>query len=183
MHGFTLVELLITTVLTSVLLFWGAQGLPELVGDKRANAALYQLRATISYARHAAITHQAHVIMCPTAQQRCNRRDTWHLGITVFIDRNRNNKLDPTDDILSQTARHAHGRLYWRAFRRRSYLLFTPRGFTDWQNGHFLYCPNNGKPELTRQLVLNVAGRTYSSRDSNGDGVHEDIKGKNLVCT
>ena len=153
-----------------------------MIAGKRSDAALNTLRATINYARHEAIVTNRHVVVCPRGEYGCGPRDSWHRGAIVFADADRNGAFNGADVMLSQTTAIKSGRIYWRAFRSRSYLLFNPRGVTDWQNGHLLYCPGDRNPRYARQLVLNVTGRTYASRDTDGDGVHEDVRGRDLRC-
>ena len=73
-------------------------------------------------------------------------------------------------------------RFYWRSFRNRSYLMIRPSGLTDWQNGNFLYCPESGDPRLARQIVINAQARVRHARDSDGDGIVEDARGRAVVC-
>jgi len=186
MRGFSLLELLAALAILAVLAGMALVYMPEFVAAKRSDAALRSLRVMINFARHAAIVRGHTVIVCPRQQQAsgtgCGPRNTWHHGALVFADYDGNHRLDTNDEELGRSEPMVSGRVYWRAFRSRSYLVFTPRGFTDWQNGHLLYCPHEGQPRLARQLVLNVTGRTYPSRDSNGDGVHEDVRGRPLRC-
>lgn len=160
--------------------------MPEFVAAKRSAAALNNIRIVINFARHAAIVRGHSVVVCPrhlpAVNPRCGPRNSWHQGILVFADYDGNHAFTAGDKMLSQTEPLDSGRIYWRAFRSRSYLVFTARGSTDWQNGHLLYCPDNGDPRMARQLVLNVTGRTYPSRDDNGDGIHEDVRGRALRC-
>ena len=188
MRGYTVIELVLMLAVVAGLTHLATSNLPEWVARHRADSSLQGLRSTINFARHAAIVRQQTVVVCPDAAPNrrqasgCGSRDTWHLGTLVFADRTRNHRLDPDDDVLRRLPGIPDGHIYWRAFRSRSYLVFTPSGITDWQNGHLLYCPTNQDPRLARQLILNFAGRTYPSRDANGDGVHENHRGKPLFC-
>jgi len=175
-------ELLVVLCLIAMFGSYAVFRMPQLVQQKQSTAALQDLRATINYARHAAIVRGEPVVVCPAAESGCGPRNTWHTGVLTFVDRNGNRAFDAADTLLTRTPPISTGRIYWRAFRNRSYLLFTPRGITDWQNGHLLYCPFSGDPRHARQLVLNVTGRTYASRDANGDGIHEDVRGRALSC-
>ena len=180
--GLTLIELMVALTIISVLLSFSFPSMTELVASRRADSALNLLRAGINMARHAAINHNTSVIVCPRGSNGCGPRDTWHLGTLIFEDKDRDNRFSDDDRVLAHLDPVRSGRIFWRAFRSRSYLRFTGRGMTDWQNGHLLYCPANGQPELARQLVLNYAGRTYASKDRDGDGVHEDVRGRPLRC-
>ncbi|MEC8059925.1 MAG: GspH/FimT family protein [Pseudomonadota bacterium] len=93
------------------------------------------------------------------ARPSCGKRNQWQLGVLAFTDFNRNRRLDDNEHIVAQLPSFHTATIRWRSFRNRSYLRFTPEGLTDWQNGNFLFCDNQGAPELTRQITLNHAGR------------------------
>ncbi|MBS03482.1 MAG: hypothetical protein CMQ24_12340 [Gammaproteobacteria bacterium] len=59
------------------------------------------------------------------------------------------------------------GIVRWRSFRNRQYLQFTGDGFTNYQNGNFVYCDATRNRRYARQIVLNVQGRAHmmSRRD------------------
>ena len=117
------------------------------------------------------------------SQERCGRRNTWHNGALVFLDRNANGRFDGSDVLLRRIPRLGEGeRFYWRSFRNRSYLMIRPSGLTDWQNGNLLYCPASGDPRFARQIVINAQGRVRHARDSDGDGIVEDAQGRAVDC-
>ncbi len=72
--------------------------------------------------------------------------------------------------------------LKWRAFRNRQYLQMTPSGFTNYQNGNFVYCSQDQDLRFARQIVLNMQGRVKKSYDRNNDGLVEDRYGRHLRC-
>ena len=117
------------------------------------------------------------------SQESCGRRNTWHNGALVFLDRNANGRFDGSDALLRRMPRLREGdRFYWRSFRNRSYLMIRPSGLTDWQNGNLLYCPESGDPRFARQIVINAQARVRHARDSDGDGIVEDAKGRAVEC-
>jgi len=180
-RGISLIELLavlaITSVITGYALFWSG----DWIAKKRANATVTSFAAAVHLARHTAIVGNVPVTFCPTAVDRCGPRNTWHEGAIIFVDHNRNRRIDTNDYRVKGIPRLTDGtRVYWRSFRNRSYLRFTAKGLTDWQNGNFLFCDERG--QQPRLLILNSAGRMYFSLDSNRDGVHEDAQGRAVVC-
>ena len=60
--------------------------------------------------------------------------------------------------------------------------MIRPSGLTDWQNGNFLYCPQGGDPRFARQIVINAQARVRHARDSDGDGIVEDARGRPVTC-
>ena len=180
--GYTLVELLTTLACVVVLGSLASPDLRALSERMRADASLQNLTATINFARHLAMTERVTVSMCPGASGRCERRDTWQRGAIVFVDRNGNGRIDATDRIARRMPALSSGFIRWRSFRNRTFLSFTRMGYTNWQSGHFQYCPADGNPRFARQVILNAQGRARAARDRDGDGIRENARGQPLTC-
>ena len=196
--GLTLVELLTTLAVAGILVASASGGAAHLIEQHRAGAAVNQMLGAVRFARHAAVAHRTSATLCPAdgaqslqpgsargnpSQERCGRRNTWHNGALVFLDRNANGRFDGSDALLRRMPRLREGdRFYWRSFRNRSYLMIRPSGLTDWQNGNFLYCPESGDPRFARQIVINAQARVRHARDSDGDGIVEDARGRAVEC-
>lgn len=182
-RGHSLVEHLAVLAIAGVLLALALPSLGKRAAQERATAALNQIIGAVAFARSAAVLHGTPVTFCPGARGACLGRDQWHQGALVFRDRNQNGLKEPGELLLSALPGLERGaRLYWRAFRSRSFLRFLPAGYTEWQNGHFLYCPADDDPTLTRMLILNAQGRTRVARDTDGDGIVEDARGRPVSC-
>ena len=148
-----------------------------------AAAALNQTIGAVSLARSAAVLHRTPVTLCPGKDNQCLGRDQWHQGALIFQDPNQNGRRETGETVLSALSGLREGdRLYWRSFRNRGYLRFLPVGYTHWQNGNFLYCPENGDATLARMLIVNAQGRTRVARDADGDGVAENARGRPIAC-
>ena len=183
MRGTTLIELLTALAVAGVLLAWGGIEATRLLAAFRADAAVTQMLGAVRFARQAAVESRSTVTLCPAAADRCGRRNDWHRGALVFLDRDRDGRRDPSEEMLRRLPRLRDGeRIYWRSFRNRTSLSMLPTGLTDWQNGSFLYCPPGGDARHARQLILNAQGRIRHARDSDGDGIREDANGRPLTC-
>lgn len=183
MRGTTLIELLTALAVAGVLLTWGGVEATRLLAAFRADAAVTQMLAAVRFARQAAVERRVTVTLCPAAADRCGRRNHWHRGALVFLDRDGNGRRGSGEETLRRLPRLRDGeRFYWRSFRNRTALSMLPTGLTDWQNGSLLYCPPGGDVRYARQLILNAQGRIRHARDSDGDGVREDSAGRPLTC-
>jgi type IV fimbrial biogenesis protein FimT len=182
-RGYTLVELLITLAVAAVLAGLAFPAFDELVARIRSTSRVNDLVGIIRFARHAAISERRWVTLCPADDETCTNSNQWHTGIMAFEDRNRDGWRQPEEPVLGYLPRLDPGeRLIWRAFRRRNYLQFRPEGYTNWQNGSFLYCPASGDARYGKVLIVNIQGRTSPSVDGNGDGIDEQANGSPLVC-
>ena len=100
-----------------------------------------------------------------------------------FADLNRDGRRQSDEPVLAyQDPLDPGERLTWRSFRRQNFLQFRSEGYTNWQNGSFLYCPASGNASNGKVLIINIQGRTASSVDRDGDGVDEQANGEPLTC-
>jgi len=102
----------------------------------------------------------------------------------TFINNDNDNKtLGEEDQLLnSRRAKKDRTLFSWRAFKNKSYLVFLPNGFTDYQNGSFTLCPFDKNASNAKQIILNTAGRTRFARDTDNNGVVNDANGNDLDC-
>ena len=180
--GVTLVELLAAMAVIAILFSYALPGLTHLLARNHAAITVNWLLTGIHFARHAAIVKRVTVTLCPSADgQRCGGE--WHEGMIAFTDRNQDAELGSRDRVLQVFRSPANGStIRWRSFRNRQYLQMTKDGLTNYQNGNFVYCSRDRDPRYARQVVINVAGRPRVSRDHDGDGIVEDVRGKQLKC-
>ena len=181
--GVTLAEVLTTLAAGALLMGVALPAFDGLLARERAGSAINQMLGAVQFTRAAAVSHRVSAALCPGAEDRCGRRNSWHDGALAFLDPNGNGRRDSGEDILMRLPPLPAGhRIYWRAFRNRTALVFRPSGLTDWQSGNFLYCPPDGDATGARQIVLNVEGRARRAIDADGDGVVEDSAGRPVVC-
>ena len=158
----------------------------EFIAAQRATAAANAIVGAVNLARASAIVHGITVTFCPRESQqgaRCGKRKHWAQGGLIYADRNRNGKREPDEALFGvMPALEDRASLYWRAFRNRSYLQFSARGYTQWQNGTFQYCPASREARHSRAVIINAQGRVALAHDSDGDGIAEYANGDPLSC-
>ena len=181
--GASLLELLVAVAVIGALAGASLPFFADLAADLRAASRMNALLGAVRTARHLAISRNVAVTLCPGQGPRCLRANQWHQGATVFVDADRDRRVDAGEFVALRLPRMNQGeRIRWRAFKNRSYLLIRASGLTDWQNGSFQYCPADRNPRFARQIILNAQGRARRAPDSNGDGVREDAQGRPLAC-
>lgn len=181
--GVTLIELLLVVAMLSIALSFSAAPFKDRIEDLRSASAMRHLSSFFSMARQEALVRQQAVTVCAlTEERRCNRVWGARSSIAAFIDTDSDRTLD-TDEKLLREIRWPlkGGELSWRASLARHHLKFEVNGGT-WQNGTLYYCPSSLDARKARALVISHSGRNYMPGDSNGDGIREDRKGKNLRC-
>ena len=183
LRGFTLSELLVSIAIVAVALTMAVPAFQNLLAAQRSTAIVNQLIGAVTLARTEAIVRRRTVTFCPGAAGRCLDRNEWHAGALVFIDHDGNGMRDDGDTLVAAFPPLRSGeRIYWQSFRNRRFLQFHPRGYTQWQNGSFLYCPADQRATLARLVIVNAAGRTRPGVDADGDGIVERAGGGNVRC-
>jgi type IV fimbrial biogenesis protein FimT len=180
--GITVIELLICTALCSVLIGYALPSMSRMIKRSEATVAINWLVSAVVFTRHAAVTNAAVVTLCPSIDgQTCS--GNWHDGAIAFTDPNRDRSIHGKDRLLRRFEFPVPGAtIKWRAFQNRQYLQMLPTGYTNYQNGNFVYCPEDGDLRYARQLVINMQGRTRTSKDTDQDGYVEDRRGRHLRC-
>ncbi len=181
--GLTVSELLTGLAVAAVLAGAAIPGMSTVLNRANADAAVEQMARAIAYTRHQAISRRTTATLCPGRETVCGKRDTWHEGAMVFLDRNANGSRDNDEELLLQLPPLPEGyRVRWRSFRNRKSLSMRPDGTTDWQPGNMLVCPADGDAHNARQLIVNAQGRVRLSRDLDADGIVEDARGRPVAC-
>ena len=182
-RGLSLIELLLALSILALLLLQIVT--PDLASwreRKEVEGLMHDLIASIDMARSHAIAENVMVTFCRSNDgSRCQGK--WHEGSILFTDFNADRILNGRDRLLFRLEpMRALGSLEFRSFQNRQFLQMTPRGFTNYQNGNFTFCPANKDPRQARQIIISLSGRTRFARDKDGDGIAEDSEGKPLYC-
>lgn len=157
MKGFTLLELLITLTIFALLCTIAIPGFNQLENEIQVEAAISQLYRAIQLTRSEAIKSNAIATICPS-EEGYHCQSNWSKGYVVFIDKKANGEISPNDPLVQFFKPiKGEGTLLWNNFRNKNYLQYTSLGFTNSQNGTFLYCSK--KRQTCRSLVVNRFGR------------------------
>ncbi|MDQ7050585.1 MAG: GspH/FimT family protein [Enterobacterales bacterium] len=179
--AFTLIELLISLSIIIILAAIAIPSFDRLVERKSIQAHVENVVKTLSAARLTAVSLNQKVTLCPTdSNNNCSKN--WSQGFIAFVDHNGDRQLNDKDEVLiNHQFSDRKLTLKWRAFGYKRSLQWLETGITNHQNGTFEFCygkdPTNG-----RGIFITKAGRVRYSKDSDGDGIHENATGKPIVC-
>lgn len=181
-NGYSLVELIAVIAVISIVFGLAAPPFQRMVERNKAAMGINWIIRVINMTRATAIERGVLTTLCPTRdRKRCG--GAWDDQIMIFTDADNNRQLDGKDVAVTYLHFPYDGStLKWRAFRNRQYLQMTSAGFTNYQNGNFVYCSADQNLTYSRQIVLNMQGRVKRSYDRNNDGLVEDRYGKHLRC-
>jgi|TARA_B100000497_G_scaffold58179_1_gene66168 type IV fimbrial biogenesis protein FimT len=181
--GYSLIEIIIVMAIASIMMNLAVPSVTKIYHRSQATAMINWLVGTIHFTRHAAVNYGTTATLCPSVNVSIGCGGEWHNGVIVFLDHNRDAKINGRDKILSSfTPSVKNGTLKWRSFKNKKYLQLTEFGYTNYQNGNFVYCTDSRDAKLARQLVINVQGRVRLVHKRNEEGVNVDRRNKPLKC-
>jgi len=182
--GFTLTELVLTLAISSILVSSAAPAFRGLLLNNRAVSLTNNLITALQIARSEAIKRNQDVTICKSSDSlTCS--GSWSDGWIIFSDIDHDRRLDELNgDTLIQVQKYAgiEFSISWNAFRSDNYIQYNAHGFIHSNNGTFKLCPPDNNVHYARAIIINRVGRARASKDSDNDGVHEDSRGRALVC-
>ncbi|MGH8076523.1 MAG: GspH/FimT family pseudopilin [Lysobacter sp.] len=103
MHGFTLIELMVTVAVLAVVLAIAFPSFRGLINANRLAAASNEWLATLQIARMEAVRRNQRVVICPSTNGTSCAGTSWQRVIT-FVDTNRDGAAaGPTETVLRET--------------------------------------------------------------------------------
>lgn len=170
--GYTLIELLLVLMLTSLLLRLALPSWQELIVANRATTAMNQLVTAINLAKNVAIHRGVTVTLCQSADQHsCS--GNWADGQIVFVDRLKTGKVRQDADIIRVFEPLTNKAiLTWSG---SGPLQISPHDAIYAQPGTFCYFPPDKNPHYIKAIVISMTGRVRLAG-------HESCKKNNPLC-
>jgi type IV fimbrial biogenesis protein FimT len=156
--GFSLVECMLTLVISTILISVGVPQFQSIDEYFRTDSSIRKVQQTFQLARNHAISYSSRVTVCPIKEGKCSK--DWTIGLTIFTDLGESNQIDGTDTIIFNTA----------PFDSRDFITynrlavrFQPTGLASGTNGTLRYCPSTLDNQNSQALIVNQAGRVRFS--------------------
>ncbi|MBU2707370.1 GspH/FimT family pseudopilin [Zooshikella marina] len=182
MRGFTLIELLVTCSILLILIGYGLPALNQFIQSSSTRTSINTIHSAIATARTQAVVHKTTVTLCPSADGiSCQAK--WQQHIIVFSDPNKNKQIDAGEALYQIFDLNTRVKISSRLSAGRSYLRFKPDGIISGTAGTLTVCPSDNNNRHARQLIVSFTGRTKHAADTDGDGIIETRKGKDVQCT
>ncbi len=177
--GMSLIELLITLVISGLLASVGTQAMTSLIHRHQASTEIQALQMAIYLTRSQALITQSTTTLCPLINGSCQRQ--WNARVTAFIDYNKNRRLDVNEQVLTTVPAIDPERVL-RQYPKKAFQ-FNNRGFAGFNNGSFSYCSTLGETvKIGASFIVSRMGRIRMGTDSDDDGLPETANGKNVPC-
>lgn len=160
-HGMTVIELMIALAVVAILATVGVPAMARFMAENRVVAKTNLMISHIQFARHSAVTRRAHVVACPSHDQRtCSGGNRWDRGWIIFIDRDNDHAPDSPEDVLRVVAPEKDLLLH-SAGRHR--VRFQPMGTAYGTNLTIRVCDAHGRARA-RAIVVSNPGRVRVRR-------------------
>ncbi len=177
--GLTLFDILISVSIVAVTASMSAPAMSDFLAKMRSSSASSLIHRQLAVARNLAVSRSQNISICGLDSDGACTREGFR-EMAIFQDRNRNDAIDDDEPIFSRiTISRSHYSVL-RASWRRPYIEFTHEGFAK-QAGSFYYCEPHYRHHA-RRVTVSMAGRTYTGRDTNGDGIVEMTNGEPIQC-
>lgn len=164
-RGFTLGEVLVTLGVLGLSLSLAVPSYSSVARSNLRASAINELVATLHVARSEAITRNASVVICPSADGLTCARTGWEAGWIRFVDGNGDYRADADETVLG-TAPPVDGlRIYSDAFDAA--FGYTPAGRVSAPDGgnaggDFTFCPGANAADA-RVVQVSPLGRPLLS--------------------
>jgi type IV fimbrial biogenesis protein FimT len=181
LDGFSAIELMITVAVIAITLTVAVPSLQTTIQNNKLAANTNQFVATLNFARSEAIKRGGRITIRKTSAN-------WESGWQVFTDIANFGTLNGNEEVL-----RIYGALPTNYTLRgnnnfTNYISFMSSGSSN-NIGSFAMCyrrDNNPapKPNASRVIIVNAAGRVRIGLDTNNNGIPEKDNGVDLAsCT
>lgn len=189
--GYTMIELLVVMVIVAILAALVTPGIQDTIRRNARESAMLDLLSSLALARSEAVTLSANVSICrSTDQTACAgiEGEDWDASWLVFDDGSAAGVIDGSDSILQ-----IHSALSGQAVITLAdgsgaditdeFIQFDDDGFLEnsTNGAYFKFCDPDNIVANARAVWISNTGRASMSIDD-GDGVHNDLLGNDLVC-
>ena len=167
--GYSLYELLMTLALFALVLAAAVPSFGALVAHNRVRTEVDALFHAVHLARKESIVRRRVMTICPTTDGAgCGARDAWSAGWLLYVDVDRNGRLDPAEPVVRHVEVQPTHRVV--ANRDRFSLRATEKRAT---NGTVIFCDHKRRAR-SRALVISYTGRPRVA--------YEDPRGRAYDC-
>ena len=164
-QGFNLVEMLVVMGVMGVLMAMAYPHFLEMMRASESRRVALLFEQALRDARAQSYINKQDVMICTLDASGACRREGSQV-LTIFYDKNRNNRKDAQDEIIYQSAwKVKHGTMLLNTSLHRHYIRYMgdtakPRGHI----GHLRYCSVSENPSLSFKVVVNMYGQVRVER-------------------
>lgn len=158
MHGFTLLELLITVAIMSIMVTAGLPSFQAIIEGSRLTSAANSMVSALQLARMEAIKQHKSVLVI--------KKTNWENGWNVFVDSNGDNSQDSTTEpTLTSFDKVGSAMTVKTSGTFNNYAGYGANGRSN-AGGNFAFCSSSNTQDF-RTVVVALTGRVHVETASN----------------
>ena len=175
--GLTLLEMMMALSIVGITATLVVPSAQNIFTQNRIISEQNRTSSLLQYARLQALETKQSITVCPSTDYvQCN--DDWTAGKIVFADVNDNAKIDGNEVLLISSEQ---SELQTLVSGPDTGITFHFSG-TSASPATIKLCDASANEQFTRALFVSLQGRITTSKDSDGDNVHEKNNGTALSC-
>ncbi|UNU72819.1 GspH/FimT family pseudopilin [Moraxella nasovis] len=157
-RGYSLLEIMVVLFVIAIIALFAYPAYDGIMAKVEAQNVQHHAQEALRLAKVEALLQKSDVIVCYSPDGDICRKNAQEY-IIVFVDKNRNNKLDKKDYLVSREYLGlSYGRIQMNVSLRRDFIKFMgdnakPRGHF----GHIKYC-SFANDKYSYQVVINAHG-------------------------
>lgn len=173
LSGYTLLELLITLSIIAILAAIAVPSFEGMMDNNKQSAALNKLLGELHFARSEAVKRSRQVVICPSINNNtCSAAQVWNSGWIMFVDNNRNNAHEDTEELLRIGEKLDQDLTITAGNNLAKYIRYRSNGMTI-APGEMTICDSRGS-DKAQAIIINTVGRPQISQYSEA--------GDSLIC-
>lgn len=175
--GLTLLEMMLALSIIGITTTLVVPSAQNIFIQNRIISEQNRIGRLLQYARLRALETKQSITVCPSKDYgQCS--DDWTASKIVFADVN-NNALIDGNEVMLMSSGQSELQTVVRGPDRGITFHFSG---TSASPGTIKLCDASAEAQFTRALFVSLQGRVSTSKDSDGDNVHEKNNGKMLRC-
>lgn len=151
--GFTLIELIISLCILSLLALGSINLTVDLIQQQNAKTVQNLLISAVSATRQTAIAYHQPATLCPT-HDRKTCVNSWGETWMLFYGTDDAGQCGEHSTLLKIFHPKVKGTLVFNAYPNSDYVRFSQLGYTDYQNGTFIY----SNKKINWKMIINQSG-------------------------
>ena len=163
-RAFTLFELMITIIIFAIIAAIAIPYFHKIKENQELSNIFPLIQQHVNIAKHAAVIYHNDTIICGSSSLDSCENNQWNKGLIVFLDINKNKKLDLNEKILAKTKNDfKYGNLKWNGnvSNLQTVTFKGDSGMPRGSQGAFYYCSYNVS-ENHRYIPISHMGQVRS---------------------
>jgi prepilin-type N-terminal cleavage/methylation domain-containing protein len=156
MHGFTLIELMVTVSVAAILLAVAVPSLTSVYERTRSSTAINNIENSIAFARNQAISYGRKIVVCPGSGSSCT--GDWIDGYVIFIDDDNDNKVDNNTSVLKKE-QHLNLKDFIKVSPDKAIIFNTDGMLSGDSEMSIHYCPSSKDSEYSKGISISLSGK------------------------